>query len=729
MRRNESSMMNQLKAIFSNKVCRFCLPLKTANLRKRSYFLIEKKPAFKRLFLALLTFSILGFKTAYAGQSSDVAGRIVPIISALLLDEDTPYLTIGELNNVVLSNDQRPPNASAEFSGVSDGLLASLVVSGLDVNQSLNVMVNGNLSFVISSNGAHQFEIINSFLNAGSVNIIEFVSSPIDAQWQVDQIRLLNAEGPYTRAEAVRFLVKASFGATENSIQRVLQLGYSGWIDEQVLMSPTLHVPYFDQQVAAHGVAGISGRSFNCGVKTQAWLNGAVFGEDQLLQRMAYALSQIFVVGDNDCDSIALRYTHYYDVLINGGLGNYRDLLENVTLTSAMGDFLSLSGSNANPIYNSTPDENYARELMQLFTIGVFELNIDGSLKLEDGKPIDTYTDEIVFDTARALSGWIRDTETAPFPYNQYAPLIPWNGLWQRWHDHGEKTIVNGIVLPAGDTENQTGNNIIDDLEAVLDAVFQHDNIAPFVSKQLIQRFVTSNPSPQYIERVARVFNDNGSGVKGDLSAVIKAVLLDSESLNSHENPISGKLKEPLLRATQLWRAFGANSEVGYLRYLAMTRDFGQRPLGASSVFNFYRPDYAPLGEIFNRGMVAPEFKLMGDSFLLWHLPAMQDLLDSRPVDSNDIVNGNLTSLQNISGTLDLTDAIAVASNTTTLMNYLNDLLFGGLMSAQLEERVIQYVDDEVIYGSDLSELERLEKKVEEALFILGVSPEFNIQR
>ena len=617
-----------------------------------------------KILLAAFLILVISQQT-YAASSFD-AKKIAPVIF-LLLDDNVVTLSIGITNPDVLNSDDFPKGVEARFSGVADGLNLSFNVSDLSAGQSLTLLVNGTVIQEISSNGNYDIELSSTVLNAISSNTIEFVASPANATWTITQISLFNSEGPFTRTEAVRFLTKATFGANEDSISRLLSLGYETWVDEQLSKLPTLHVPYFDAQQAAHNAAGIgignSFRSFNCGLKTQAWLNGAVYGEDQLLQRMAFALSQIFVVGDSDCDSVALRYTHYYDVLLNSAFGNYRDLLENVTLSSAMGSFLSLSGSNAyygSPYFNS-PDENYAREVMQLFSIGIHELNTDGSLKLNNGQPIETYTPEIILEMARALSGWIRDVDGGGNQYSLYAPMVAWNGLWAIWHDHGEKTILNGVVIPPGDRASQTGNNIEDDLKIVLDTLVAHDNVGPFISKQLIQRFVTSNPSPAYIKRVANVFNNNGSGVKGDLSAVIKAILLDTESLNSHEVTNGGKLKEPLMRLTQIWRAFDTTSDVGFLRYLNMKRDFGQRPLSADTVFNFYRPDFAPIGEIADRGLVAPEFYLASDSLLISYIPAIQDVLESRILDTDDIVNGNLTAEFTVRGQLNLVNAKSVA--------------------------------------------------------------------
>ena len=683
-----------------------------------------------RFFLTAVTLAfamlVLSASQDAIAANSDQARKLVPIMMLLLDDdvgENDSVLEVGRDNPDVYTSDDFPNGVTASFAAVRDALSLSFRVDGLKPGQSLTARINGKLLGVISSNGVYEFEVPNSLLLSGARNTLKLTATPADATWTISDISLTNDEGPHTRAEAVRFLTKATFGADPASIERLLELGYSAWVDEQLRMSPTLNLPFYQQNVIDRTAAGIDvGATQRCSSRMDAWFNGAIRGEDQLQQRMAFALSQIFVVGDFNCDSEAEPYPNYYDILLKGATSNYRELLEDVTLNPVMAEWLSLKGSRALSDTTS-PDENFSREVMQLFSIGVHELNIDGSLKLQNGQPIETYNNEIVHDIARALTGWNWDGGRFYFGV-RLLPMTPWGGLDSRFHDHGQKTILNGVVIP--DT-----NNILDDLETVLDTIAAHDNVAPFISKQLIQRFVSSNPSPAYVERVARVFNNNGSGERGDLAAVVKAILLDRESLNSYENEVSGgKLKEPLIRVTQIWRAFEAQSPTNYIRYLHVERDFGQRPLSAESVFNFYRPDYAPLGEISNQGLVAPEFNLTGDAQLLVTYPAMQDILDSLiTLDSDDIVGDGYTAAQNVRMVLDLTRAKSLSANSSALMNYFDELLFGGLMSDRLRNRVIQYIDDEVVYADDLTDDERRHKKVEEALFLLGVSPDFSVQR
>jgi len=697
-------------------------------LTKALFKKILAKKAWSILFIT--TFISLNIPIAKAALSPEEASRLMPIILMVLEDDGAVNLNLGQLNTVTFSNNKTPEGATANFDNVRDELTLSLIVSDLEPRQSLDILLNGFVVDTINTNGVINVSLSLDELNAfdsGDQNILEFIPSN-NAVWTISDIKLISTRSDISRSQAVRFLTKATFGATEESIERLMQLGYEDWIDEQLTIPATEHYPFYEQALIDRAAGGIDmGASQRCVSRMDAWWNGTIRGEDQLRQRMAFALSQIFVVDDSDCQISNAGHLSYYDLLLNGAFGNYRDLLENVTLSVTMGSFLNMRGSRAlSASGNTSPDENYAREVLQLFSIGLNELNIDGSLKLDSqNRPIETYDNAIVHDIARALTGW-------QWPDGRFSPLAPvgalepWNGLYARWHDHGEKTILNGVVIPAGDRDTQSGNTIVDDLKITLDTIAAHDNVAPFISKLLIQRFVSSNPSPEYIARVATVFNDNGSGVKGDFGAVIKAILLDYESIDSHLMENAGKLKEPLMRVSQIWRSLNATSPLNYIRFLHTERFLGQAPMSSNSVFNFYRPDYSPLGSISERGLVAPEYSLITDDALniqtYW---VMQRILNST-VNVDDDVEYSPTF--NVYMKLDLTEAKSLSVNSQALLNYFDELLFGGLMSDQLREVVIDYIDNEVDYSDLDNDDERRERKVEEALLILGVSPEYNVQ-
>jgi len=547
------------------------------------------------------------------------------------------------------------------------------------------------------------------------------------------------SSAPITENEAQRFLTKATFGATPESIQRVIDLGYEGWIDEQLSIPQTFLLPIHDAAIEKRTAArrlrliqegetdpaildrGI-GKGQRSSSRIDAWWHGAIKGEDQLRQRMAFALSQIFVVGDANGDS-ALKnraYSYYYDILGEYGLANYRDLFREVTLTPAMSQFLSLRGSlrqgrPRNGGVTGPPDENFAREAMQLFSIGLVELNIDGTEKLVNGKAVETYEQDLVSEFARIYTGWMMPTGRF-YDGWESDQLVPWGGEQNNFHDHGSKVLFNNELVPAGlDTS--------EDLARAIDSIFNHPNVGPFISKQLIQRFVTSNPSPAYVERIARIFNDNGNGVRGDLTAVIKAILLDDDSLNSHLNNNGGKLKEPIIRITQIWRALDAQSSIEYIRFSLSKRFTGQRALSASSVFNFYEPTYAPSGAIEDAGMVAPEFRLMGDGLLIAYLDKLAQIaLSSQFGDINTTYSGSFDLPMN----LNLTRAKELSGNFDSLLDYYNGLLFGGSMSSGLRAAVITHLDN---IPDQTNAAERSEIIAEEALVLLTASPEFSVQR
>ncbi len=259
------------------------------------------------------------------------------------------------------------------------------------------------------------------------------------------------------------------------------------------------------------------------------------------------------------------------------------------------------------------PDENYAREVMQLFSIGLYELNLDGTRKLDsEGNSLPTYTQNDILEFARIYTGW-NYSDSPQFRSNTrtensyLSAMVP----FEAFHDTGSKILFQGEVLPAGQLAEK-------DLDDALDNIFKHPNLGPFIASRLIERLVSSNPSPAYVARTATIFNDNGSGVRGDLGALTKAILLDEEALNGYQNsPLtSGKLKEPVIRLTQLWRAFKAEGVNGYIRYTNPDMGFGQKPYSSLSVFNFYQPGFSPSGSIANAGLTAPEFQIVTDASL-----------------------------------------------------------------------------------------------------------------
>lgn len=408
-------------------------------------------------------------------------------------------------------------------------------------------------------------------------------------------------EPPATLEQNQRYdlLYRATFGPTPISYEQLSSVGYQQWLQTQFSQSPTLHLPLLRTYVSGEEAPNQSHRA---GV----WWDRVINAPDQLRQRVAFALSEIFVISRHGAslNGRSAEMADYYDMLLKNAFGNYRNLIEAVTLHPAMGDYLSMmANQKANPDKNRYPDENYAREVMQLFSIGLYRLNNDGSPMLDNkGALIPTYSQDDIENLARVFTSWHLSKREKPWWSSKkgdwFSPMV----AHPEEHDFEQKTVM-GEVFAQGQTPEA-------DMAQAMDMLLNHPNTGPFLSRLLIQRLVTSNPSPQYIERVANRFADNGNGVRGDLKAVISAILLDEEALNG---PVM-KLKEPLVSMANLYRAMEAKTADPTGKYHNSNGTFwayGQGPLASPSVFNFYSPDYAPLGEIKDGGQVAPEFEIL----------------------------------------------------------------------------------------------------------------------
>jgi len=523
---------------------------------------------------------------------------------------------------------------------------------------------------------------------------------------------VLPAAAAATAAEASRFLIQASFGPTSAEIDRVRSLGYPGWLDQQFARGPTLHRPLLEQSRFLLGLplplpdASIEDRELNAALRQEAWWRVAVTADDQLRQRVAFALSEIFVVSDvaSQLHERPLVTAEYYDTLLRHAFGNYRELLEAVTLAPAMGLYLSMiRNDKPDPVSGRRPDENYAREVLQLFSIGLWRLRLDGSDLLDgNGQRIPTYDQATVEELARAFTGWTWADAQAWDDYgSSHAPMK----AFEEHHDRDAKRMPNGVLTPAGRSAAQ-------DLDQALDAIFQHPNVAPFICRRLIQRLVTSNPSPAYLRRVALVFENNGSGVRGDLRAVVRAILLDSEA---REAPGArfGKLREPLLRLTAVWRAFGARAANGRYEYPAPQVDFGQASLRSPSVFNFFQPDFRAPGEVLDAGLYAPELQLQTESQGLAMVNALTRFVRAQHEGSG--ASGNDTVLIGIEREKTL------AADPAALVEHLNTLLLAGRMPAAMRSLLLSHL------GS--VPLEDGRRRAVEAIFLIATSPQFAVQQ
>jgi uncharacterized protein (DUF1800 family) len=502
---------------------------------------------------------------------------------------------------------------------------------------------------------------------------------------------------------ASRFLGQATMGATHADITRVQTLGYSGWIDEQMAMAAT---PTRWDWLISKGFDAIANQYSEAGADPVIWRK-MLTSPDTLRQRVVFALSEIIVTSLSGYSSgwVQFEAAAWLDMLEANAFGNYRTLLQQVSTSVAMGEYLTFRGNvKQNTTTGAMPDENYARECMQLFTIGLVQLNLDGTPKLVNGAPQETYTLDDITGLARVFTGWGYDmTGTVnTVPEFKRRPMI----MTAKNHESGVKTFL-GTTIPAG----TSGEN---SLAMALDTIFGHANLAPNISRQLIQRLVTSNPTPAYVARVSAVFLNDGAGVKGNLKAVIKAILLDDEARNpaSSANPSFGKQREPILRFAAWVRATGATSAADAWT-IGNTTDpasrLGQSPLRSSSVFNFFRPGYVPPNSaVATAGMVAPEFQITNESSVVGYLNYMQGVVKNGAGD----VKPTYAAL------------LLLADSTQSLLDELNLVMAGGQLS-DTTLALIKGALDTMGFGTDALRLNRIYT----ALVLVLAAPEFIIQK
>lgn len=526
---------------------------------------------------------------------------------------------------------------------------------------------------------------------------------------------------PAKSAEASRFLAQATFGPRMADIDALAASTPDAWLNNQFLKPQTLHLPNTVAYLATLPADMQNGQtSFNWSL----WKN-FVTGDDQLRQRMAFALSEIFVISLDSSLSFAYpRGTaQYMDTLGNKAFGNYRDLLEAVTYSPMMGRYLATLGSaKENLATGSTPDENYAREVMQLFTIGLYQLNLDGSNRLDgNGKPIETYSNADVSGLAKVFTGisWAGpDTSNTRFyggsadPDRQIKPMQ----AYDQFHSISQKQFL-GLTIPAQAVATTNA-----DVRIALDTLFNYPNVGPFFGKQLIQRLVTANPSPGYVTRVASVFNNNGAGVRGDMKAVIKAVLLDTEARDlANVTARSGKLREPVVRLVQWMRAFNARSNDG--RFLLSTTSdpaaqLGQSPLRSPSVFNFFRPGYIPPNSKSGAvGLVSPEAQITSETSVAGYLNYMRSNISSG-------IGTSTNSIRDIQP--DYSAEIALATDPDKLVDRVNLLLAAGRLSTTARNQIRDAVAS-VTIGTANPDADK-KNRVYLAIYLTMAAPEYILQ-
>ena len=547
-----------------------------------------------------------------------------------------------------------------------------------------------------------------------AISGISLVGSLVTAGAGSSTVGLVTA--PTTKSEGARFLSQASFGGNASDIDGIMVSGYTAWLDDQMTRAAPVqtHTAFYDERYAANN------NQNNADYIYHSFWRNALTGTDYLGQRVAFALSQIFVVSlvDGNVSQYPRGVASYLDMLRRNAFGNYRTLLEDVALHPMMGLYLSHLRNQGQT--GRVPDENFAREVMQLFTIGLYELNADGTPKLDgNGQPIETYTNDDVTGLAKVFTGW---SWTGPDVTDEYfrgngsvkdreiTPMMAYDS----YHSKGTKAFLK-TSCPGGTLATQS-------LKCALDALFMHPNVGPFVGRQLIQRLVTSNPSPAYVARVAAAFADNGAGVRGDMKAVLRAILLDPEARTpAVADPKAGKVREPILRMAAFFRAFDATCTSGRCQ-IGNTDDpassLGQTPMRSPSVFNFYRPGYVPPNsDLAVAKLVAPEMQAVNETSVAGYLNTMQSAVQNGYGNSNDVK-------------ADFTDELAIAHDADALLDRVGLLLTAGQTTASTRQRIKDVINSITISAVNQASADSARRnRVRVAVFLTLASPEFIVQK
>lgn len=594
-----------------------------------------------------------------------------------------------------------------------------------------------SLFFLFTSYGLCA-QVYSDYIGAGNSNGIVVTSSSAQGRsgWRESASgeNTINGSGLDSRLlETSRFLAQSTFGTTLDYIKTVSQSPFEDWIDEQYTIdSPSigaLTTSIYNEALNMYVANGGNAEDYFGPHSTHfqyAWWQSNIGNEDLLRQKIALALSEILVISwDSNLTSYGTGLGDYYDVLKDNAFGNFKDILLNVTLHPMMGGYLS-HYNNPRSFVNENihPDENYAREVMQLFSIGLYELNQDGSYILDtNGDRIPTYDNNDIKEFAKVFTG-LGPAAVIPNEYNVQArfgtgfffaqkdlSMI----MYEQWHQPGEKYLLNNYVIPSGQSGMQ-------DIEDTVDHLFNHQNVAPFIAKRLIQNLVKSNPTSQYISRISAVFN-NTNGVRGDMKAVIKAILLDDEARTCTwiESPEQGKLIEPMMRYFNVTRQIELDNQnnnnwnIGYSFYNATQ----QAPLAAPHVFNFFSPDYVPNTEFAEENLVGPEFKIHNSATSIayvnevnyWTTPQYFSVLNTWDLGLEDTV-------------LDFTKLKYYARDPEVLINELDKLFTRGLLSEGTRQLILDAVTP---LNEDNSTVDYRDYRVKMAVYLILISPDYAI--
>jgi len=677
------------------------------------------------------------------GSITYTAPAVVPtpsnIVEITITSVDDPTVAIAQ--NVAVLN-PIPILTSGSPLSFSPGTTTTIVLTGQQFINGATALVNGAPVPTVFNSGA-QLTATVDISQPGNLDLQVLNPAPGPAT-SADLIAQVIGTPPtplVSPQDASRFLEQATFGATDSDIRNVEMNGIQTWLKQQLAMAPTPAEPAVEQAVMLDNApcattdvkcnaALFEQNNQNESLVQNSFWQQSLTAPDQLRQRVKYALSQIYVISSNNTTAIQNMprgEMNYYDVLGNDAFGNFRQLLEDVTLNPMMGQFLSMQGNDKG---NATtdPDENYAREVMQLLTIGLWQLNDDGTQKLDgSGNAIPTYSNTDVQGLAAVFTGfsWNVPGDTTDDSWSNCCmytgpgmgeELLP----MRSYADHHSTVAKNflGVTIAAG-SDDPDG-----DLKIALDTLFNHPNLPAFFSKQMIEHLVTSNPSPAYVNRVAQVFKNDGTGVRGNLQAVITAILMDPEARDTASataNPQYGKVRESLLRYTEWARAFTAQSRNGgYV--LGSTEDpiygLGEMWLRSPTVFNWFAPGYVPPNtSISAAGLVAPEMQMTNVSSVVGYINYLQGAVGAGATNGSDIFASYETEM-------------GLAATPDQLMDRINLLLMAGQMSSSLYSTIETAVESIPIpTGGDQNAINAaLLSRVQTAIYLTIASPDFAAQ-
>ena len=562
------------------------------------------------------------------------------------------------------------------------------------------------------------------YIGAGHDNLVAVTASSSSSSSEHSTVDGFPIQNTAQLKDASRFLAQATFGADYSTIQMTAAMGYEAWLDEQFMLP---QISYLQEMYLHGGLYGETGGSMEEPVWRDffrtSWMTINLSSPDLLRQRMAFNWSQIMVINDKSdfFEDVGQILAAYYDMLQTNSFGNYEQLLKDVTLSPAMGIFLShYNNPKANPAENIHPDENYAREIMQLFSIGLWELNPNGTRKTDsNGQFIPTYNNADIKEFAQVFTGLGNGRPSGVFgasvnELEESAGLIMITPMkmYDDFHDTSEKQLLNGLVLPA----NQPG---MTDVDQTIAHLVNHPNTAPFIAKSLIKMFTTSNPSVVYVQDVANTFNPSEPN---NLQEVIRAILLhpDARNCTIEESYTFGKLREPVVRLMNFMKAFQLQPQQYFDFEYSMGcygNNTGQSPLAAPSVFNFFLPDYQPPGPIAQSYLIAPEFQIFNSTNAIG---AINDV-DYRVIQQqylNDVCVGEGDEGEYDSEYfMDFSTELALTNDPAALVNHLDILLANGLLRSATKS----------IITNAVSQLEAAEDRLRMAIYLILIAPDYAI--